>query len=396
VREACDGVNTQIMPASPDFPDRFTRAAAGLIFVLICFGFLGFSPRAFELPAYNWALLAALPAALFCLAIGCYDLVSISQRLNRLLRLVELLPLQPSIERVVREWPRRPIWALHSAVSRHALTWQMLYALHRRVVILQTLTAELKATAPEVHNDLKAFAAVALGIPGEASPPSSLNRNPPEEQTATTLEEAQCDLDEFRGLALGRPGMASSQDFLKEREKYQKVSADVAARIHERDLRPVWRKSLNEDEPSREGSPESAEQKYQRYCSDFLALQVCRFFIYVVEQVRRIALSVSLTSLLLILFFNSYSPQGSQMVARFVTGLFLAVGCVMVPVFARMERNPTLSRIARTKPGELNRDFWLQLIALGGLPLLGVLAHLFPTVSQFLFQWVAPSVEAAH
>jgi hypothetical protein len=84
------------------------------------------------------------------------------------------------------------------------------------------------------------------------------------------------------------------------------------------------------------------------------------------------------------------------MVARFVMGLFLTVSFVMFRGFARMERNPTLSRITRTTPGELNRDFWLQLIALGGLPLLGVLAHLFPPVSQFFFQWVAPSVAAAH
>jgi hypothetical protein len=61
-----------------------------------------------------------------------------------------------------------------------------------------------------------------------------------------------------------------------------------------------------------------------------------------------------------------------------------------------MERNPILSTMAHTTAGELSGEFWLQLLALGGLPLLGVLGHMFPSVSHFLFQWIAPSVEAAH
>jgi hypothetical protein len=83
-------------------------------------------------------------------------------------------------------------------------------------------------------------------------------------------------------------------------------------------------------------------------------------------------------------------------VARFLAGLFVAIGFVVVWVFAEMERDPFLSRISRSKPGELNREFWLQLVALGGLPLLGVLAHLFPSSSNFLFQWIAPGMQAVH
>jgi hypothetical protein len=90
-----------------------------------------------------------------------------------------------------------------------------------------------------------------LGIPGEAPPQFSLNRNLAEEPMATTLPEAQNDLKKFSEVALGRPGVASPQDSLKEREKYQKVSAELAARIHEKDLRLAWRNSLNEDERPR-------------------------------------------------------------------------------------------------------------------------------------------------
>jgi hypothetical protein len=59
-----------------------------------------------------------------------------------------------------------------------------------------------------------------------------------------------------------------------------------------------------------------------------------------------------------------------------------------------MERNRTLSRISRTNPGELGPGFWLHLAALGGLPFLGLLAHLFPPISNFLFSWVAPNLQS--
>jgi hypothetical protein len=80
--------------------------------------------------------------------------------------------------------------------------------------------------------------------------------------------------------------------------------------------------------------------------------------------------------------------------ARFLGMLFLAIGVVIWRVSSQMERNPILGTISHTTAGQLSGEFWLQVLALGGLPLLGVLAHLFPSVSQFLFQWIAPSVQS--
>jgi hypothetical protein len=98
---------------------------------------------------------------------------------------------------------------------------------------------------------------------------------------------------------------------------------------------------------------------------------------------------------MLILLFHSYDPQSPVLISRFLAVLFAAVSVVIFRVFAAMERNHTLSRIAVTNPGQLNSAFWLHLTALGGLPLLGLLAHLFPPMSNFLFSWVAPNLQAA-
>jgi hypothetical protein len=108
------------------------------------------------------------------------------------------------------------------------------------------------------------------------------------------------------------------------------------------------------------------------------------------------ATSLSLSFVLLVLIFNSYRPDGPQLVSRFMGVVFVVIGIAVWHVFSQMERNPILSTMAHTTAGELSAEFWIQLLALGGLPLLGVLAHMFPSVSHFLFQWIAPSVEAAH
>jgi hypothetical protein len=127
-----------------------------------------------------------------------------------------------------------------------------------------------------------------------------------------------------------------------------------------------------------------------------VALQFCGFIAYAAEAVRLLAVCISVAFLLLLVFFNSYSPQAPQSIARFLAFLFVAAGCAVVRVFVQMERDPILSRISHTTPGELNSEFWLHLVTLGGLPLVGVLGHLFPAVSRFLFQWIAPGVQAVH
>lgn len=128
--------------------------------------------------------------------------------------------------------------------------------------------------------------------------------------------------------------------------------------------------------------------------TDFVALQFCNFLVYAVGQIKRMATSLSLTFVLLALLLNSYSPEGRKIVARFLGVLFLGIGYVVGLVFSQMERNIILSTIEHTKPGELGGEFWLQLFSLGVLPFLGVVGHLFPSISQFLSQWIAPSVQA--
>ncbi len=400
LRRATAGIEECVLaPSGLGLRASFWRALIGLVFLLLCLRVLGTYPTAFEPLWYNVVLWVELSLVLYWLAIGCYDITQMWNRLRSMLDVVELLRLQPALQRVARDWPHRPVWLFRRSVSKHRLNRQMLYALHGRVVVLKNLE-QGSGDAPPAF---KMTAAAGAGSSGTSAPASNWN---------TTAKMAESDFEVFRNAIdangaetretpnlaqiLDGSSLAGAAHELQNIEKYQVASAEIAARILRQDLRPWWRQSL-EEEDAREPRNDQEKQEclYLKCCSDFVALQCCRYAAYGVEHIQRLATCVSVTFVLLLVFFNFYSPQGPQLIARFFAALFVVIAYLMIKVFAQMERNSILSRISRTSPGELSAEFWVQLLTLGGLPFLGVMAHLFPSLSQFLFRWVAPGVEAA-
>ena len=75
--------------------------------------------------------------------------------------------------------------------------------------------------------------------------------------------------------------------------------------------------------------------------------------------------------------------------------LFLALGAAIVHVYAQMHRDPILSLVTNTKPGALDGDFWIKLVGFGAGPVIGLIATLFPQLTDFLFSWVAPGISSA-
>jgi hypothetical protein len=151
---------------------------------------------------------------------------------------------------------------------------------------------------------------------------------------------------------------------------------------------------VNDDDQRGVSDPLNHEDQIKRCCSDFVAVQFARYFMYVVGQVQSIAWWLSCSLLMLMVVLNSYSPQAPLLVGRFLAALFVAIGMVVFWVFAGMERNAILSRISGTQPGKLNVEFWLQLVGMGILPLIGVLSHLFPAASNLLSSWVVPGMQS--
>lgn len=73
--------------------------------------------------------------------------------------------------------------------------------------------------------------------------------------------------------------------------------------------------------------------------------------------------------------------------------LFVYFAAIVTFVFAQMYRDRTLSYIHDTDPGKLRIEFWTKLISAGSLPLIGLLAALFPEFTGYLTSWLQPGVE---
>ncbi len=74
--------------------------------------------------------------------------------------------------------------------------------------------------------------------------------------------------------------------------------------------------------------------------------------------------------------------------------VFVVVLVLTVLVYSQMSRDATLSYITNTNPGELGWDFWMRLVGFGIGPLIGLLTTLFPSISDFVFSWLQPGVQA--
>ena len=326
------------------------RYTAGGIAVVLCMLPLLPSLHPFEREPYTVVLELCVGLVLLGLAVACQDLVHMWQNLRGMLQLLEMSPLRGAIERVVSQWPRQAVWALWRSISRPRLAAQMLLALHNR------------------HQSL--VGAYPLLI----------------------------DYTRFRRLAEARfvqmSDKRAAQHYL-DLQNYEHECADLAAQILEHELVPYWDKSpLNDDgDPQVEGK-EHPEDVAARYGADFFALQLCNYILFAVRHTQRLAWSISVGLLLLVLALASYHPQSPQLLGRILAVLLVGIGCVIGWVFAGMERNWVLSRIGRTEPGELNLEFYVRLASIVILPLSAVLVHLFPSLSGFLSNVITPGMEA--
>jgi len=127
---------------------------------------------------------------------------------------------------------------------------------------------------------------------------------------------------------------------------------------------------------------------------NFLALHYSLFVLYGVRQILNLLWFPSIGFMLLMLSLNSYSFQAPHLIGRFLIVMFAAIAFILGSCIVEMERSPILSAIAGTKPGELNSAFYLKLVRYGALPIIGLLASQFPSISGFLLSWIEPALEA--
>jgi hypothetical protein len=127
-----------------------------------------------------------------------------------------------------------------------------------------------------------------------------------------------------------------------------------------------------------------------------LALHYTPYLLYVVRQIQNLMWYLPAGFVLLTFSLTSYSLQSPQFIGRVLLLLFLLIGFVLWRCMSGMERDLILSRINGTSEGELNKEFYFKFFGYGALPALSLLASEFPSISNFLYSWVEPTVKALH
>jgi uncharacterized membrane protein len=124
------------------------------------------------------------------------------------------------------------------------------------------------------------------------------------------------------------------------------------------------------------------------------ALRYVVFIQATCRQIENLLFFLPLGFVLTLISLNSYPFQSSHVLGWFMAILLVAMGIAVGFVLAAAERDEVLSRLNGTQPGKVGKDFYLNLLSYGALPVLTVLAAQFPAIGSFLFSWVQPLLQA--
>ena len=144
--------------------------------------------------------------------------------------------------------------------------------------------------------------------------------------------------------------------------------------------------------PQPERSANSAAAGWFERCEQLVALQIAFVLRDIVARTVTclFAAMVCLTSLTAAHLLYVFDGRASILTVDMLAVALTALSAVWILV--DMERDQVLSRLRSTTPGrvDINWEFLKRLAVYGVLPLLAVIAALFPEVGGTLFGWLEP------
>lgn len=149
---------------------------------------------------------------------------------------------------------------------------------------------------------------------------------------------------------------------------------------------------LNEDEAKKlQGHPPESTRGVFEY---FACMVYINYIISVLLRIRTLAMAAVGVYVLDVLALNSYPFEPRAILRSLMIGVFAALTVCFGIVYAQMHYDSVLSRITKTKPGQLDGDFWWRMLTVTGVPLASLLASEFPSIGDFLFSWIEPLTKA--
>ena len=346
--------------------------------------------RTLEGSLYDRLFASLLVVALFVLLCELFGVMLIWIELRRLLTALNRLPLRRAFKRMeAHAW--KSLWELGASAVQDffpivARQFEALSRLrnsspddHALVKAIEAAEAQRTEIARWVHSG-------ALDPRPAHHKPSASHKSPPFEirlRRATRGVDADSTIQTVAMIVGLQTRMASTCA----------AALKYLNSAWEQEKTPVWR---DQDEFGEKDDKQIRSQlaPQTRFAEDFVCLFYLNFISSVFMRMRTLVMTVAGIFVLTLLSITSYPFEPKASFHSIVIFLFFLILAIIAFAFAQMHRDPTLSRITNTTPGELGIDFWIRIISFTAVPLLSLLASQFPSISGSLFSWLQPALQA--
>jgi hypothetical protein len=131
-------------------------------------------------------------------------------------------------------------------------------------------------------------------------------------------------------------------------------------------------------------------QVWLRLAEELVAAQSTVFFHEVLDRLRRLLTSATVTMVLLLVGLSSYPFERQPMLLFVIQSSVVAMVVGTIWVMAGMENSEVLARIRKLDAGKVtwNRAFIIRIALFGLLPMLSVVATQLPAVGSAVFSWL--------
>jgi hypothetical protein len=373
-------------------------AATGAAFILfrIWYGLRGIDSEPFILFGRvdlwgfrSWMVIWGFAALVMTVILSAGRVWEVWTAVKRLTHFLEQTPLRHAFDSVPKELSALQIWHIGGA---------------RKSYVLQSRTVELlRRIEWDQPQPMKAFRASAtLG----SSPTSARKPSAAVTDVRSCAEHSQELL-----LRLQRDDTANwSTQYIDVKELGQALNCYMGRAAHY--LYEVQPESAKKTIPSGALSHESASPHKQRRGADnerddaklvanptelYLAYRFLALFRYSLLQIRNMLWFLVYGYACLLISIAVYPFEGRRSLGGLLTLLFIILLGGVAVLMLQIGRDPILSRVDHPT-GTLGNFLQItsNLVTVGGLPLIVVLASQFPGTADFLFSWIRPLIGSGH
>jgi hypothetical protein len=129
-----------------------------------------------------------------------------------------------------------------------------------------------------------------------------------------------------------------------------------------------------------------------RNAEELVCLVYMAFIQNILGRMRSLVMGIICLFLAITVAVARYPFDPRPLISSVVVVLFAILALTIIAVYSQMHRDPTLSSLTGTKPGELGADFWIKVVGFGAGPVLGLVASVFPEFTDFIFSWIQPGI----